>query len=421
MRIDASRPADTVVIGAGAAGLMAAIWAARGSTSRRIVVLDSARRLGAKILISGGGRCNVTHREIDARSFAGSSRNAIGKVLRSFDVERTVDFFREIGVDLECESTGKLFPVSNTARTVLEALLGAARDLGVEFAHPCRVDRVDPDPEGFLVAGSWGSLRAPRVVLATGGRSIPKSGSDGHGYELARGLGHHVNRTFPALVPLTLPAGHWIRSLSGVALEAELRVVSSSGKRRDAARGPVLFTHFGLSGPAILDISRFLIQARLDDRGASLSANWMPGRTAESLLDEWERVDTEPIGRLLRHRLPNRFVEALAAEAAIDLAVPVRSLRKDARRRLARDLVEHGLPVTGDRGYDHAEVTAGGVPLSEIRLTSMESRIRTGLHLCGEICDVDGRIGGFNFQWAWSSGYLAGVGARGERSDRSGS
>src|SRR5438445_764428 len=190
---EVSRDADLIVVGAGAAGLMAALWAARTDPSRRVVLLDGARVLGAKILVSGGGRCNVTHHHVDETAFAGSTRAAIRKVLRRFDVARTVAFFRELGVELKREETGKLFPVTDRARTVLDALVGAVRTAGVELRHPWRVTTAERESDGFrLASGAGETLRAARVLLATGGMSLPKTGSDGGGYALARTLGHSL-------------------------------------------------------------------------------------------------------------------------------------------------------------------------------------------------------------------------------------
>ncbi|HYO88735.1 MAG TPA: aminoacetone oxidase family FAD-binding enzyme, partial [Candidatus Limnocylindrales bacterium] len=277
--------ADIAVIGAGAAGLMAAIHAARSAPAARLVALDGARTLGAKVLVAGGGRCNVTHESVDASAYAGSSRSAIGRILRQFDVPETIHFFESLGVPLKQEETGKLFPVSNRARTVLDGLLGAARMAAVELHHPRRVNSVTRRKDGgFLVTGEWGGLHAGRVILATGGKSLPKTGSDGGGYTLARALGHTLTpRVFPALVPLLLPEGHFLRSLSGVSIDAVLSVHSATGKRLHSLSGSVLFTHFGLSGPGVLDISRFWLDARACDAGASLLMNALPGTSPEAL------------------------------------------------------------------------------------------------------------------------------------------
>jgi predicted Rossmann fold flavoprotein len=390
-----NRSCDVAVVGAGAAGLMAAIAAARAGA--RVVALDGAPRIGAKILISGGGRCNVTHDVVTAADFNGA-RNAIAKVLRTFDVAATVAFFESLGVPLKREEGGKLFPVSDRARDVVDALVSAATSAGVELVTGEKVTSVE---EGFVINGN---LQAARVILATGGRSVPKTGSDGSGYALARAFGHSITPLFPALVPLVLEAGHWTTALSGASVDAELAVKSPTGRVLHRARGSMLFTHFGLSGPVVLDVSRHWIAAQ----PAALSANLLPGETFESLeavlLEETRRNPAATLASVLRRRLPDRLVAQLAPEPT-----PLTRVSKDERRRVVRSVVALPLPVVRDRGFDYAEVTAGGVPLSEVNVATMESRLRPGLFLCGEILDVDGKIGGYNFQWAWASGRAAGA------------
>jgi predicted flavoprotein YhiN len=355
---------------------MAAIFAGRAGA--RVVALDAAPSIGKKILISGGGRCNVTHDVVTAADFNGN-RNAIAKVLRTFDVAETVAFFEELGVRLKREETGKLFPVSDRARDVVDALLRAAREAKVEIVTGKRVVPGDELPGC--------------VILAAGGKSVPKTGSDGSGYDLARALGHTVTETFPALVPLVVERGHWITMLSGLSVEAELSVKSPTGRVLHRERGSMLFTHFGISGPVVLDISRHWIA----NQPATLSANFLPGETFEfvdaALIDE---------PSLLRRRLPDRLAERLTPNA---------KPTKEQRRSAAHDAVDFTIPIVGDRGFDYAEVTAGGVPLSEVDVRTMRSRVRENLYLCGEILDVDGKIGGYNFQWAWASGRLAGISA----------
>ena len=421
--------ADVVIVGTGAAGLFAAIWAGRearrsGRAARRIVALDGAARLGAKILVAGGGRCNVTHDVADESAYAGSSRHAIKKVLRRFDVPAVVAFFRELGVELKREETGKLFPTTDRAQTVLDALLRAARDAGVEILHPRRVEAVEHvpsasapsigDESNFAVRGGWGAIVSPRVVLATGGKSLPKTGSDGHGFDIARGLGHSVTpRVFPALVPLVLAPAHFIRRLSGLTVPATLEVRSGTGKRLVAFTDSMLCTHFGLSGPSVLDISRHWTDARLDDPAATLRINWLPDETVATLdaalLAAAEAQPAAAVARLLRHRLPERLLDALREHAGAPRDAPLRQWPREKRKAFVEAVVDLPLPVVGDRGFTFAEVTAGGVPLRELHLETMASRVAPGLHLCGEICDVDGRIGGYNFQWAWASSYVAGI------------
>ena len=372
---------EIAIIGAGAAGLTAAIFARREAPDARVVAIDGAPKIGAKILISGGGRCNVTHDVVTPDDFNGN-RNAIAKVLRTFTVEETVAWFASMGVQLKREETGKLFPVTDRARTVVEALVREAPEILTNH-------RVESIERGFLINGK---IAAKRIILATGGRSVPKTGSDGHGYSIARSHGHTVTNVFPALVPLIVEEGHWITTLSGTSAEVELSVVK--GKVIARQRGSMLCTHFGISGPAALDISRHWIATP----GATLVANFLPGETFESL----ERAILAEGRRFLRGRLPERILNVLWSSER-------RNVTKDERRRIVRALVEHPIPVVRDRGFDYAEVTAGGVPLGEIDLATMESRRCGGLFLCGEILDVDGRIGGYNFQWAWASGRLAGI------------
>ena len=402
---------DILVVGAGAAGLFAATWAGRTAAaagqSLSIVAVDGAKKIGAKILVSGGGRCNITHHAVSETDFAGGTPPAIRKVIRRFTVADTVRFFEESGVEFYREAdTGKLFPVTDSSRTILDALVREAVATGVRLLHPARVTAISRTEAGFRVMTSAGEVLAKRVILCTGGKSLPKSGSDGSGFDLVRSLGHSLTDPIvPALVPLVLPAEHWITSLSGLALPAMLTLRSGSGKRLHATTGSTLCTHRGLSGPAVLDISRHWLVARHADPAATLSINWLPEESAESI--DRLLIDGQRRGALavLRQRLTERLARCLCEQAG---AATTGDLTRDARRAVAAAVVATPLPIIGDRGFTVAEATAGGVPLTEIRLETMESRISPGLHFAGEVLDVDGRIGGFNFQWAWASGFVAG-------------
>ncbi len=418
---------DIAIIGAGAAGLFAGIWAGRtlqqqpGGTSARIIAFDGAKKLGAKILVAGGGRCNVTHHAVDEQQYAGSSRNAIRKVLRRFDVPRTIEFFQQLGVTLKREDTGKLFPTTDDAHTVLDALLAAAHHAHLHLQHPWRVSAIHRSESGFVISGPDDpsaaapapTVTARRIILATGGMALPKTGSDGAGYRFAKALGHTMTpRIFPALVPLTMPSDHWICRLSGITLQTTLELRASTTKRLTSFTNSTLLTHFGLSGPGPLDISRYLAAAKHEDPGAGLFINWLPGSTRELIDADLLALGKISPGRYLREcGLPDRLVDGICAAARVDPSMHGHALTRDARRELVRLIVETEAPISGDRGFTHAEVTAGGIPLAEIHLDTMESRLCPGLHLCGEVCDVDGRIGGFNFQWAWASGFIAGSAA----------
>jgi len=401
-------------VGGGAAGLFAAIWAARADADRRIVILDGAKRIGAKILIAGGGRCNVTNAQVTPNDFCGSSPNAIKKVLGRFTQPQTIDFFAELGVKLKREPTGKLFPTTDKARTVLDAMLAEVDRWGIKVFLNHRVENIRApaaadERSHFEITGPWGHLVAEKVILATGGKSVPQTGSDGHGLEIVRRLGHELTpQIFPALVPLQLAEGDPLKQLSGISLPALLQLTETSGKRIKSISGDLLLTHKGLSGPAVLDMSRHWIAAS-SERAVQLSVSWLPEVTEVALQRELQSLGRRSIRGTLRERLPDRLVDHLLDFAEIPPEQTGVDLAKPQRRKLVQALLSYPLAVSGTRGFKVAEVTAGGVPLSQIELKTMQSRVIEGLHLCGEICDVDGRIGGFNFQWAWSSGYVAGV------------
>jgi len=412
-----------VIVGAGAAGLASAIFAAeegaRAAKPFRIVVLESARKIGAKILISGGGRCNVTHERVSADDFNGA-RNPIRNVLAAFDADAARRWFESLGVALKHEETGKLFPVSDRAQTVVDALVARCRALGVVLRTGCRVDGIrlreaDAARDGFDVTfdhdGTRETLHALRVIVTTGGRSLPRTGSDGNGYALVRALGHTVTATHPALVPLLLRRGFFHADLRGIAHPAELSTFAG-GKRIDRRSGSLLWTHFGISGPVVLDASRHWVLARAHRDDVELRVSFVPGESAEQLDARLRALASErpraSLGRLLAMQLPERLADTLLATADVDPATPIAQLARDARRQLVRVLTELVLPVESSRGWDHAEVTAGGVPLAEVDYRTLASRKAAGLYLAGEILDCEGRIGGFNFQWAWATGFLAG-------------
>jgi len=452
------------VVGAGAAGLTAALRAAQAGA--RVVLLNAHPKIGLKILMSGGTRCNVTHREVEARDYHGGSRHVVARILRAFPPEATRAWFESLGVPLVLEETGKYFPASNDAQTVLDALLGAVGRAGVEVVVGARVVRLEPagaeavvgaldlGPEragadapapgaaregagprwrlgiqsmsasaGFSASAhafgglSWPLpaatperwLEADAVVLATGGLSFPRTGSDGTGYALAAALGHTIVLPVPALTPLTA-ADPLCSQLQGLALEVELTLVVG-GKRDEAVRGSLLFTHFGYSGPAALDLSRSWLRA--EGRGErAVLVSFVPGETREGLLATWGREAAAEPRLLVRHwlarRLPDRLAVALCSEAGVDAAALASQLDRARRVTLIQRVCARPLPVGGTLGYEKAEVTAGGVALDEVDASTLESRKACGVYLCGEILDVDGRIGGFNFQWAWSSGTVAG-------------
>ncbi len=407
---------DVAVIGAGAAGLMAGYSAAQANPKLRVVVLEGASRIGAKILVSGGGRCNVTHYTVSEKDFCGAAPKAIRKILRRFPVEKTVSFFQEYGVELVQEPTGKLFPAANKARVVVNALVQACKSAGVtlktrhrvvkliseEQADGYRIECLDPELE---------NLSARKVILATGGLSLPKSGSDGWGLRAAQSLTPPLKEPLiPALVPLLVEKQHPLLERAGLTLPAKLILRSSTRKKLWEVTGSLLITHVGLSGPAALDMSRHYLRAQETDPGAHLVIHWIPDQTDQELDSELQNITPKNLTAYLARSLPRRLVETLLGLAGIR-HFEGGGLAKNLRRALISQLTQMEIPITGDQGFHKAEVTAGGVPLSEVHLKTLESRKVPGLHFAGEVLDVDGRIGGFNFQWAWASGYVSGTAA----------
>lgn len=410
-----------VVIGAGAAGVLAAIFAAASGAG--VVLLERTRDGGRKILISGGGRCNVLPSEVDpARYVTDSSPNTLRKILLSWPLADQRRFFEdEVGLRLVLEAeTGKLFPESNRARDVRDGLLALARGRGVRTVFDSGVVGLRPPVGG----APWRVLReegepieAAAVVIATGGLSVPATGSDGTGLRIVRQLGHTLHDTYPALTPLTAdPPPH--APLAGVS--ARVAIEAPQGKARFRTGGGFLFTHRGYSGPSVLNVSHLAVRSRMAGGPRQpVLVQW-----AELDGDGWERALLEKapgtVQSLLRRHLPTRLADALAAEARVEPGRTLAQLRRDERTRLVELLARYPLPWTGDEGYKKAEVTGGGIPLSEVDPRTLESRVVDGLFLCGEILDAFGPIGGYNFLWAWSTGRLAGRGAALRVTGRSG-
>jgi predicted Rossmann fold flavoprotein len=404
------------IVGAGAAGLATAIFLRRADPAIRVVLLEGARRPGAKILVSGGSRCNVTNTVVTDADFWGGPRSIVRRVLRGFTVSETIAFFRELGVELHEEPDGKLFPNSNRSRDVLDALLRESLAQGVLLLSGHRVTNVLRTADGFGLDTTHGRLLADAVVLATGGRSLPKSGSDGAGYDFAARLGHTIVATTPGLVPLTIQDGAGMhRELSGVAHDAEL-AVWVGGRVEIRLRGSLLWTHFGISGPLALNASRHWLRGERNGAPAALTVSFCPGSSLDAVDRRLQAAGTSrpklsvdvalgPSQGSLG--LPASVARAVTSRLGIDGRTPLSQLPRPERRRLGQALTEWKLAVSGTRGYNYAEVTAGGVALTEIEPATMESRICRRLYLVGEVLDVDGRIGGFNFQWAWSSARAA--------------
>jgi predicted Rossmann fold flavoprotein len=385
---------------------MAAIFAAQQDAD--VLLLERTKDGGRKILISGGGRCNVLPSQLSpSQYFTASSPNTLKKMLLSWPLAEQRRFFEEqlrIPLKLEPES-GKLFPVSDKARDVRDGLVDYAKGLGVRFQHNCYVTGLRSEGGRWMVQTDAGAeITASKVIVATGGLSVPATGSDGTGLNILRKLGHTIHATYPALTPLTCePPRH--ADLAGISLE----VILTTSELK--ANGGFLFTHRGYSGPSALNISHVAVLSKARGNGREpIYVQWT-NRNA----DQWHKMlqekGTGSIGNIVRRELPTRLADALMEEARVDGQVTTSQLKKDERLRLVEALTAYPLPWTGDEGYKKAEVTGGGVALSEVDSRTMESRLHRGLYLCGEVLDAFGPIGGYNFAWGWATGRAAGVGA----------
>ena len=407
-----SSPRRVVVIGAGAAGSMAAIFAA--GAGAETTLLERTRDGGRKILISGGGRCNVLPMHLDESRFVtDSSPNVLRKMLRAWPLAEQISFFEnELHIPLAEEpESSKLFPRSNKARDVRDGLLAYATRAGAALRMNALVTGFAPVNGGWRVELDDGApVDADAVIVATGGLSVPNTGSQGLGLrELAR-LGHEMQPVYAALTPLTATDSPFVE-LSGVSLRVTLSARHESAGRNATASGGFLFTHRGYSGPAVLDVSHVAVRSRMEpaDR-AQVTVQWAGLGEAE-----WEHAlrpqGSRQVAGVLRAVLPDRLVAVLLRLADVDATRLLAELRRDERRRLIAMLVAGPLPWSGDEGYQKAEVTGGGMDLGEVHPRTMESRRHAGLYICGEVLDAFGPVGGYNFYWAWATGRAAGLGA----------
>ncbi len=415
---------DVIVIGAGAAGLLAAARAAE--RGRQVLLLEKNNKAGVKILMSGGTRCNLTHAVdkwgiIDAFGNQGSFLHSALAALGPSDL---VQMFEAEGVKTKVEVTGKIFPASDKATDVLAALLRRLRRSGATMQLNEPVTNVARANESFVVATQREIYSVEKVIITSGGQSYPGCGTTGDGYAWAKILGHTIVATRAALVPVTTHA-QWVRDLKGVTvpdvavsvIEADAAKDKIDKPRRsilDNRRGSFLFTHFGLSGPSVLDVSR-AVTSHPRPRSLELVCDFLPHLPQEELT---ARLQTEcsasgkkQVAVIIANWLPRRLAETLIYLSGIPMDRRGAELSKSERTALVHSIKQTRLSVSGTLGFKKAEVTAGGVSLEEIDSRTMQSKLMPNLYLAGEILDLDGPIGGYNFQSAFSTGWLAGESA----------
>lgn len=409
---------SVIVVGAGPAGMMAAIKAAENGA--RVTVLEKMARPGKKMLITGKGRCNITNvaeKQELIKNIPGNGK-FLHSCLKAYDNEDVQLFFQGLDVPVKTERGGRVFPVSDRAADVVEAMVLRLHELGVRLVTDARV-------AGLLLEDGTGGVRriagvrtadgreyhGSAVTVATGGASYPGTGSTGDGYLWAAEAGHHVVKPLPALVPLETE-DDWVKELSGLALKNVRAILLSDGERAADMFGEMLFTHFGVSGPIILSLSRQAAQLLDEGHFLELEIDMKPALNLEQLdarlLRDFEKYQRKEIKNGMKELLPGRLIEPVLDAAYLKPERMVNTITKEERRRLAQVLKGLSMVISGTRPIAEAIVTAGGVDVKEINPKTMESKLVRGLYFAGEVVDVDGYTGGFNLQAAFSMGAAAG-------------
>ncbi len=408
-----------IIIGGGAAGLMAAITAAENGAE--VTILEHMPRVGKKILSTGNGKCNMTNLHMTADCYRCGVPEVPMRVIGKFPVEDTLRFFRRLGV-WTTDRDGYVYPASGQAQTVLEALMGKAESLGVTTVCEASVTAVERRKDGrFTVSTDGKRYQADFVILAAGSMAAPVTGSDGSGYALAKALGHKVKKPLPALVQLKC-RGDFFKAIAGVRADAKvsLYTVGRHGERAAflaSDTGEVQLTDYGISGIPVFQVSRFAAEA-LDHRKAVLAVlDFMPEQTEEELfgilMDQKKYLADRTVSDFMNGLFNKKLAALFLKQAWMKPDLPVSVLAKKDLAKLCEVIKDFEVEVTATNPYDKAQICMGGVDLREIDPETMESRIVPGLYFAGEILDVDGICGGYNLQWAWSSGHLAAVSAAG--------
>lgn len=406
-------PLKIFVVGGGASGMIAALAARYKGAD--VTILERNSRVGKKILATGNGRCNYTNVNLNVKCYHGKNPDFIYGALSTFDVSKTIGFFEKLGIAPRVEEQGKVFPMSGQASSVLDVLLYELKQTGVNIICNAFVKEIRKTSKGFWLELEDGrTFKADRVILACGGKAMPQSGSDGNGYDLARKLGHRIVDIFPALVQLKLE-GNFFKQIDGVKFVGTAEVMSN-GKTCAKDRGDILFANYGVSGPPILQISRKAGELIKRKKEAILKISIIDNMTQKELdgflAKRFRNMPEKSLDFSLVGFINKRLIPVLLKQAGIkDIKKPVRELSDADRQKISTILTDWRFKITGSKSWPSAQVTAGGVDTDQVDPFTMESALVKGLYFCGEILDIDGACGGFNLQWAWSSGFVAGENA----------
>ncbi len=400
-----------VIIGGGASGMIAAILAARNGA--RVTVLERMQRVGKKLLATGNGRCNLSNRRLDTAHYHGLRPKYVEEVFARFGLNETLAFFDALGVCVQEEEGGELFPFSQQASSVLDVLRYEMARLGVTEVCETAVHSITPQRGGFLcVCGNGKTFEADRVVICAGGKSSPNLGSNGGGFKLAQALGHTIIEPFPALVQVRLEAPY-LNQIAGVGVHGNAEVWVN-GKCLGGKTGELLFAPYGISGTAILFLSRIISEHTLKGHDTQVRLDLFPSFTQKALTALIEKRIAhdpgKPIDFSFAGFLHKRLIPILLKEAGIhELRRPCGEFPPEALAQLARTFKQWTIPCTGTQSWMFSQVTAGGVDVREVEAATLESKLVPGIHFAGEVLDIDGDSGGYNLQWAWSSGAIAGT------------
>lgn len=394
------------VIGGGAAGMMAAITAASGNENH-VILLERQQRVGRKLLSTGNGRCNLSNLHAAPEYYHGDDPDFIRPAMEQCSVEETLRLFAGMGLVARAEEGGRVYPLSNSANSVVDVLRFAMESAGVEIRTSCPVVDVRRSGQAFVIQLEEETLTADKIIVACGGCAGAKLGGVQDGYRILQSLGHTRTKLFPSLVQLTVRDNRYPRAMKGVKAQARLTL---TGEAQAVGRGEVLFTEKGVSGPAIFDLSRHV--SVVPEGKIGLSMDFMEDFSEEEILtmlqNRCRALPENPAGDLLVGTVHNRLGKMLVRYAEIDGNLTLAQLTEIQLRKAAAAMKEFLLDVKGTEGFDQAQVTAGGIRTAEFDPDTMQSRLVPGVYACGEVLDIDGDCGGFNLQWAWSSGRLAG-------------
>ena len=398
---------DIIVLGAGASGTVAAISAKRKNPGIRVAIIEAMPVVGKKILATGNGRCNLTNKNALDHDYYNKEFASVA--LNKFNVEKTLEFFNSLGLYTVTDTEGRVYPMSNTAASVVDALRFECERLGITVITDEKVTDIKKNGDFFVLGGRH---RAKKVILACGGKASPTQGSDGSGFELLTQLGHKINTPLPALVQL-VSDNKIVRSFKGMRVKGKMKIFAEN-EEIGKAEGEILFTEYGLSGIATMDAQRILC-SHLKDKKCSLVVDLVPAFTKEEIRTRVDRIieinPTLKSENLLSGFLPKKIGKGLIKCAYVKDNTPINEISEDNLNKICELCKSFRVYVTSSKGFENAQVTRGGADVNEFDATTLESLKINGLFATGELLDVDGGCGGFNLQWAFSSGMAAGENA----------